>query len=56
VEAIAGRPLAVRHRPPAAEPPELLADIGRICRDLGWRPERSDLRRIVTDAYDAAGG
>jgi len=56
VEAVAGRPLPVRHRPPAAEPAALLADAGRIGRELGWRPERSDLRRIVADAYAAAGG
>jgi UDP-glucose 4-epimerase len=55
VEAVVGRPLPVRHRPPVAEPPELLADVGRIRRDLGWRPKRSDLRRIVADAYAAAG-
>jgi len=56
VEAVAGRRLPVRHRPPAAEPAALLADAGRIGRELGWRPERSDLRRIVADAYAAAGG
>jgi UDP-glucose 4-epimerase len=56
VEAVAGRPLPVRHLPPASEPPELLADAGRIGRELGWRPERSDLRRIVADAYAAAAG
>lgn len=54
-EAVAGRRLPVRHRPPAAEPAELLADASRIRRDLGWRPERSDLHRIVADAYAAAG-
>ena len=54
VAAVAGRPVPVLHRPPAAEPPELLADAGRIRRELGWRPERSDLRRIVADAYAAA--
>ena len=54
VAAVAGRSVPVRHRPPAAEPPELLADAARIRRELGWRPERSDLRRIVADAYAAA--
>ena len=53
-EAVAGRGLPVRHRPPAAEPAELLADASRIRRELGWRPERSDLQRIVADAYAAA--
>jgi UDP-glucose 4-epimerase len=56
VEAVAGRALPVRRRPPAAEPPELLADAGRIRRELGWRPGRSDLQRIVADAYRAVAG
>jgi UDP-glucose 4-epimerase len=55
VEEVAGRPLPVRHRPPVDEPAELLADAGRVGRELGWRPERSDLRRIVADAYAATG-
>jgi UDP-glucose 4-epimerase len=53
-EAAVGRVLPVRHDPPAAEPAELLADASRIRRDLGWRPESSDLQRIVADAYAAA--
>ncbi len=54
-EALLGRRLPVVHRPPAAEPAALLADAGRIRADLGWRPHRSDLARIVGDAL-AAGG
>ena len=53
-EAVAGRVLPVRHDQPAAEPAELLADASRIRRDLGWRPESSDLQRIVADAVAAA--
>ena len=53
-EAVAGRVLPVRHDPPAAEPAELLADASRIRRDLGWRPESSNLPRIVADAVAAA--
>ncbi len=53
-EAVAGRVLPVRRDPPAAEPAELRADASRIRRDLGWRPESSDLQRIVADAYTAA--
>ena len=53
-EAVAGRVLPVRHDPAAAEPAELRADASRIRRDLGWRPESSDLQRIVADAYAAA--
>jgi UDP-glucose 4-epimerase len=43
----------VRHLPPVVEPAELLADASRIRTELGWRPERSELRRIVADAYGA---
>ncbi|MCE0763361.1 NAD-dependent epimerase/dehydratase family protein [Pseudonocardia kujensis] len=53
VEEVIGRPLPVRHNPPADEPKVLLADPSRIEKDLGWRPERSDLRQIVRDAYNA---
>ena len=52
-EAAAGRRLPVRHLPPVVEPAELLADASRIRAELGWRPERSELRRIVADAYAA---
>ena len=53
-EAVAGRVVPVRHEPPATEPAELKADASRIRRDLGWRPEASDLHRIVADAHAAA--
>jgi UDP-glucose 4-epimerase len=54
-EAVAGRRLPVRYGPPVAEPAALVADAGRIRRELGWTAPRSDLRRIVADAYAAAG-
>jgi UDP-glucose 4-epimerase len=54
-EAVAGRRLPVRYGPPVPEPAELVADVGRIRRELGWTAPRSDLRRIVADAYAAAG-
>jgi UDP-glucose 4-epimerase len=53
-EALAGRPLPVRHDPPAAEPHAMLADAARIRAELGWRPQRSQLARIVQDAFTAA--
>jgi UDP-glucose 4-epimerase len=53
-EVVTGRRLPVRHRPPAAEPVALVADAGRIRRELGWRAPRSDLHRIVADACAAA--
>lgn len=53
-EAVTGAPLAIRHNPPADEPEVLLADASLIRNELGWRPERSQLPRIVRDAWDAA--
>lgn len=50
---VTGRPVPVRHQPAAREPPELLADSTRIRRKLGWRPVRSDLGEIVSDAWNA---
>lgn len=53
-EAITGSPLPVRHGPPAPEPAALLADATRIRQELGWRPSRSQLDRIVGDALTSA--
>lgn len=53
VETVTGRSVKRRHAAPAAEPPELLADSRRITAELGWRPEKSDLRQIVSDAWNA---
>lgn len=50
-EAVTGAPLPVRHNPPVDEPRELLADAGRIRAELGWRPVRSQLLRVVEDAW-----
>lgn len=53
VETVTGRPVARRHAPAAAEPQELLADSNLIQTELGWHPERSSLREIVTDSWIA---
>jgi UDP-glucose 4-epimerase len=53
-ETVTGAPLPVRHNPPAAEPRELLADATRLQSELGWRPRRSTLDRIIGDAWAAA--
>lgn len=50
-EQITGRPVPVRHAPPANEPPVLVADSTRAAAELGWRPVRSDLVTIVGDAW-----
>ncbi|SDH18944.1 NAD-dependent epimerase/dehydratase family protein [Pseudonocardia oroxyli] len=52
-EEVIGRPLPVKHNPPADEPKVLLADPSLAEKELGWRPQRSDLRQIVRDAYNA---
>lgn len=53
-ESVSGAPLPVRHNPPADEPRELLADATRIRNELGWRPTRSTLPRIIEDAWQGA--
>jgi UDP-glucose 4-epimerase len=54
VEEVTGRPVPVKHRPANPhEAPELRADTTRIRTELGWRPERSDLARIVADQWAA---
>lgn len=53
-ETVTGTALAIRHNPPADEPAVLLADASRIRNELGWRPERSQLPRIIRDAWQAA--
>ncbi len=55
VERLTGRPVPVRRRPALPESPRLVSDCSRIGRELGWRPERSALDRLVTDAWAAAG-
>jgi UDP-glucose 4-epimerase len=55
VEVAVGRRLPVVHRPPVPEPAVLVADTTRIRDDLGWAPQRSDLRHIVGDALRVAG-
>ena len=36
----------------AGDPAELVADAGKLRRTLGWRPQRSELRAILRDAWD----
>jgi UDP-glucose 4-epimerase len=56
VREVTGRDVPVEHRPSRGEAPMLLADTRRIRAELGWRPERSDLRSLVADAWAAMGG
>jgi UDP-glucose 4-epimerase len=49
---ITGRPIATHDAPPrAGDPAALVAKVDRAARVLGWRATRSDLTRIVSDAW-----
>ena len=52
-ETVTGRPVPRRHTTAAHEPATLLADSTRIHSELGWRPERSSLTEIISDAWTA---
>jgi UDP-glucose 4-epimerase len=56
VERITGRRVPTVRRPPASEARSVVADPLRIQAELGWRPVRSDLDRVVADAWAAVGG
>ncbi|MGH3693589.1 MAG: hypothetical protein ACRDRX_06265, partial [Pseudonocardiaceae bacterium] len=48
-----GRLVALRHAPAASEPHTLLADSSLVHAELGWKPHRSSLDEIITDAWAA---
>jgi UDP-glucose 4-epimerase len=50
-ERITGSPVPRRHAPPANEPPILIADPSLAMEALGWRPTKSDITRIIGDAW-----
>jgi UDP-glucose 4-epimerase len=52
-ETVTGRPVTRRHATAAQEPATLLADSTRIRSELGWRPEKSSLSEIISDAWTA---
>ncbi len=54
VERVTGRTVRRVRRPPAVEPPMLVADSSRIRAELGWHSTRSTIDRIVADAWDCA--
>jgi UDP-glucose 4-epimerase len=53
VREVTGREVPVEHRPSRGEAARLLADTTRIRGELGWLPQRSDLRTIIADAWAA---
>jgi UDP-glucose 4-epimerase len=52
-EAAAGRTVPVQRMPPKPEPQRLVADTRRARDELGWEPVRSDLTRMVAEAWAA---
>jgi UDP-glucose 4-epimerase len=54
VRRITGRPVPVEHRPAQPEARILMADSGRIRRELGWRPVHSALDQILRDGWAAS--
>jgi UDP-glucose 4-epimerase len=52
-ETVTARPVPRRHTTAAHEPATLLADSTRIRCELGWRPRKSSLSEIITDAWTA---
>ena len=49
---VTGRNIQVRREPRrAGDPARLVADSSKARRELGWRPMRADLRRIIADAW-----
>jgi UDP-glucose-4-epimerase GalE len=52
VEDVIGKPVPFKIAPRRdGDPAELVADSTKLRRTLGWHPERSDLPRIVEDAW-----
>ncbi len=50
--AVTGRPIKAVDAPPrAGDPPVLVAKVERAARVLGWRAKRTELARIVGDAW-----
>ncbi len=53
VEKVTGKKVPYKIGPRrAGDPPELVADPGRLKRTLGWEPEYTDLERIVATAWE----
>jgi len=54
-EKITGQTINVVHKPPAREAHTLIANAMRAREALGWKPDRSALDRIISDAWAASG-
>jgi UDP-glucose-4-epimerase GalE len=50
---VTGKPIAVKESPRRpGDPPMLVADAGKIQRELGWEPRYTELRRIIETAWN----
>lgn len=54
-ERVTGRQANVVHGPPAAEASALVCDPTRAAAELNWKPQRSDMTSILTDAWRTLG-
>jgi UDP-glucose 4-epimerase len=52
-ETVTARPVPRRHAAAAHEPATLWSDSTHIRSELGWRPEKSSLPQIISDAWTA---
>ena len=55
VERVTDRRIPLEHRPPVAEPAQLVSDPSKAASEIGWSPKESDIDAIVLDAWSATG-
>jgi len=48
---VTGHPIPVKHNPPANEPQVLVSDPSRAGQVLGWKPQRSAIETVISDAW-----
>jgi len=52
VEEVSGKPVKIKFEPRRpGDANELVADSSRLQQELGWQPQHSDLKSIITSAY-----
>jgi UDP-glucose 4-epimerase len=50
---VTGQVIPTIHHPPSPEPPLVFSDNTLALTHLGWKPKRSDLTRMISDAWTA---
>jgi UDP-glucose 4-epimerase len=51
-EEIIGKKAEIKFEGRRRDPPVLLADSSKIKKELGWKPEYSDIKTIISTAYN----